>query len=150
VNEEPASAPPAAPANVTGPRIVAAFIDIISLFIVFVIMAALFGDAGSNESEDGFNLNLEGGPALIYFIIVFGYYFLLETVGGQTLGKKLMGLKVVAVDGRLTPAKVIVRTLLRIIDALPAFYLLGVILVAVSSKNQRLGDMAAGTLVVRA
>jgi len=128
---------------------VAALIDIAVLFVVFVIMAALFGDAGSNEDDSGFSLNLSGLPALIYFIIVLGYYFLLEMSGGQTIGKKVMGIKVVAVDGVLTPGKVIIRTLLRIVDGLPLFYLIGIIVIATSQRKQRIGDMAAGTIVVK-
>ena len=149
MNEQPASTPPPAPADVTGIRIVAALIDIAVLFVLFLIMAALFGDFGSTDESD-FSVNLSGLPALIFFILVIAYYFFLELTGGQTLGKKVMGIKVVAVDGVLTPTKVIVRTLLRIVDGLPVFYLLGLIVVVTSQRKQRIGDMAAGTLVVRA
>ena len=148
MNEQPASAPVASE-NITGTRIVAALIDIVVLFVVFIIMSALFGDTGSDE-DSGFSVNLSGLPALLYFIIVLGYYIVLESAGGQTLGKKIMGIKVVAVDGPLTTGKVIIRTLLRIVDGLPAFYLLGFIVVATSKRKQRIGDIAAGTLVVRA
>jgi uncharacterized RDD family membrane protein YckC len=50
----------------------------------------------------------------------------------------------------LTLGKVAIRTVLRIVDGLPFLYLLGLIVVAVSKQNQRIGDMAAGTLVVKA
>ena len=67
-----------------------------------------------------------------------------------TLGKKAMGLKVVRENGEAMDwGAVIIRNLLRIIDGI-AFYLVGAIVVWVSKKRQRLGDMAAKTLVVRA
>lgn len=149
MNEEAAASPPPAPReNVTGSRIVAAFIDIILLGVVFAVLAALFGD--TNSDDDGFSVNLSGAPGIIYFLIVFGYYLGLEAMYGQTLGKKVMGIKVVAIDGPLTLGKVAIRTVLRLVDGLPALYLLGLIVVAVSKQNQRIGDMAAGTLVIKA
>ncbi|HEU0073165.1 MAG TPA: RDD family protein [Dehalococcoidia bacterium] len=149
MNEEQAASPPPAPReNVTGIRIVAALIDIILLAVVFGLMAALFGDTKSDD--DGFSVNLSGAPGIIYFLIVLAYYLGLETMAGQTLGKKVMGIKVVAIDGPLTLGKVAIRTVLRIIDGLPFLYLLGLIVVAISKQNQRIGDMAAGTLVVKA
>jgi uncharacterized RDD family membrane protein YckC len=147
MNEEQGSSP-APRENVTGIRIVAAIIDIILLAVVFGVMAALFGDSSSDNNS--FSVNLSGGAAVIYFLIVVGYYLGLETMGGQTLGKKVMSIKVVAVDGPLTFGKVAIRTILRIVDGLPFLYLLGLIVVAVSKQNQRIGDMAAGTLVVKA
>ncbi len=135
-----------------GPRIVAAIIDVVILAVVFVILAVLFGDFGSSSSGNGssFNASLGTLGSLIFFVIVMGYYFVLESQTGQTIGKKVMNIRVTAVDGTLTGQKVAIRTILRIIDGLPFLYLLGVIVAAASSKNQRIGDMAAGTVVVRA
>jgi uncharacterized RDD family membrane protein YckC len=87
----------------------------------------------------------------LYIVLCFAYFFALENTTGQTLGKKIMGIKVVAVSGVLTPQKVAVRTLLRVVDGFPWFlpYLVGTVVAATSSKHQRIGDMAAKTLVVR-
>jgi len=152
MNEEAASPAPAAVVDVTGSRIVAALIDIVLLAIVFVIMALLFGDtdSGSDGEEGGFYVSLSGAPFIVYLLIVAGYYFVLEMQNGQTVGKRIMHLRVVAVDGVLTPQKVLIRTLLRIVDGLPAFYLVGLLVSIMSSRKQRVGDMAAGTLVVKA
>ena len=69
---------------------------------------------------------------------------------GQTVGKRLMGLRVVDARGlRLEPSQVIVRNLMRLLDALPALYLVGGIACVFSRHRQRLGDLAAGTVVVR-
>jgi RDD family len=70
---------------------------------------------------------------------------------GQTVGKRLLRLRVVDAGGlRLEPSQVIVRNLMRFIDALPALYLIGGIACLVNRHRQRLGDLAAGTVVTRA
>jgi uncharacterized RDD family membrane protein YckC len=74
----------------------------------------------------------------------------MEKTSGATLGKKAMGLKVVKESGEPIDWQAsIVRNIMRIIDGF-FFYLVGAIAVWVSKKKQRLGDMAAKTLVVRA
>lgn len=85
------------------------------------------------------------------FLLLFGYDILFETLGsGRTPGKRWTGLRVVRVGGGpVTFMSSSVRNLLRVVDFLPFAYLLGMVCVWVTSKNQRLGDMAAGTLVVR-
>jgi uncharacterized RDD family membrane protein YckC len=89
--------------------------------------------------------------ALAYFIIGSGYGILMEHAWrGQTIGKRLMRLRVIDDAGlRLELGQVVVRNLLRAIDCLPAFYLVGGISALVTRKFQRLGDLAAGTVVVR-
>lgn len=69
---------------------------------------------------------------------------------GQTVGKRLLGLRVVDARGlRLEPSQVIVRNLLRFVDLLPAFYLVGGVACVWSRRRQRLGDLGAGTVVIR-
>jgi uncharacterized RDD family membrane protein YckC len=69
---------------------------------------------------------------------------------GQTVGKRLLGLRVVDARGlRLEPSQVIVRNLLRVVDALPIAYLVGGVACVFSRYRQRVGDIAAGTVVVR-
>lgn len=127
--------------DVTGKRIAAAIIDLIILAVVFLVMAALFGESEAGTEEDGasFSANLSGGAAIVYFLIVLGYYLVLEALTGQTLGKKVMGLRVVSLEGPLTWGKVAVRTILRIVDGLPVFYLVGFIVMVASKNRQRLG-----------
>lgn len=88
---------------------------------------------------------------LLGFVVYVGYGIGCEWLWrGQTLGKKLMRLRVVDMEGRrLEPGQIILRNLLRFADTLPAFYLLGGIVCLVSSKRQRLGDIAARTVVIR-
>lgn len=89
--------------------------------------------------------------ALIYFGISVGYGIMLEWYWrGQTLGKRLLKLRVVDEQGlRLQFSQVAVRNLLRFADSLPLFYLVGGIACLVSRRAQRLGDYAANTVVVR-
>ena len=86
-----------------------------------------------------------------YFVISLVYMALAEWLWrGQTVGKRLLRLRVVDAGGlRLEPSQVIVRNLMRFIDGLPALYLVGGIACLVNRHRQRLGDLAAGTVVTR-
>lgn len=88
---------------------------------------------------------------LIYFIVSVGYGMLLEWFWqGETIGKRLVGLRVMDAQGtRLRAHQVVIRNLLRFVDVLPAFYLVGGAVSALSRNCQRLGDIAAGTIVIR-
>jgi uncharacterized RDD family membrane protein YckC len=87
---------------------------------------------------------------LHYFVIHMAYFTLLEGSKGQTIGKMITKIKVVAEDGKpIDMNRSLVRNLLRIIDGL-FVYLVGAILVWRSDKKQRLGDKVAKTVVVKA
>jgi uncharacterized RDD family membrane protein YckC len=147
MNESTGATPAATSENLLGARIVGGLIDFVVIVIIGVVMTLLFGDT---ESDDGsFEFGLSGAPFIVYILISLGYYFVLENSKGQTLGKMVMGLKVVSTAGPMTPGKIAVRTLLRIVDGF-FFYLVAVIAIAASKEHQRIGDMAAGTNVVRA
>lgn len=109
-------------------------------FLSFVTgILELFGDLGIGVS------------ILLKFAFVQGGQMVAELLWrGQTPGKKVMGLRVMDERGlKLRPSQVIVRNLLRFVDALPLFYALGGTVCLFSSRSQRLGDLAAGTVVVR-
>ncbi len=135
--------------HVTGRRVLATIADGIALGVLLWVMSALFGTT-SSASATGVSASLEGFSALIFFVLVFAYYVILEGYLGQTLGKMLFGIKVVREDTGRVPGigAAAIRTVLRIVDGLFS-YLVAFIAVLASSKNQRLGDMAAHTLVVR-
>ena len=131
-------------------RIGAALIDIVVIVALAVLFAVLFGESRSGEGS--VSIRLDGGPALAYLVVALGYFFLSEAMTGQTLGKRILGIRVVRLaDGsRASAAQVAVRTVLRLVDGL-VFYLVGLIaILATGSKRQRLGDMAGGTTVTRA
>jgi len=85
-----------------------------------------------------------------YFVVTIGYSILLEwSWRGQTLGKRVLKIRVVDAEGfRLRPSQIVMRNLLRVVDLLPAFYAVGGICCALSRKFQRLGDIAANTVVI--
>lgn len=94
----------------------------------------------------------EAVKILAYFVISLAYMALAEWLWrGQTVGKRLLRLRVVDAGGlKLEPSQVIVRNLLRFLDALPAVYLVGGVACLINSRRQRVGDIAAGTVVIRA
>ena len=99
-----------------------------------------------------FGQDIAGGvQAVLFFATSLVYGALTEWLWrGQTVGKRMLRLRVVDARGlRLEPSQVMVRNLLRFIDALPALYLAGGIACILTAHRQRLGDIAAGTVVVR-
>ena len=92
---------------------------------------------------------------IILFLIFAGYFIFFEWLwNGQTPGKRLMKLRVIRDDGRpLTLWEAIARNLLRICDAVPGFiipiYSVGLIVIFLSGRDQRVGDIFAGTVVIR-
>ncbi len=137
------------PAEVVGRRIGAALIDVLLMFLLFVIVGLALGEG---ESSDGnASITLENGEFLLYLALMLLYYFATEAAWGQTVGKRLLGLTVVSADGSPAGAGAIaVRTLLRLVDTLPFLYLLGLIVMLLTERKQRIGDLAAGTVVVAA
>lgn len=88
---------------------------------------------------------------VVYFAISIGYGILCEwALRGQTLGKKLLRLRVVDAEGmRLQLDQIVTRNLLRFVDMLPVLYFVGGSACWLSRKCQRLGDVAANTIVIR-
>lgn len=132
-----------------GNRGFAALVDFILAALVFAgaafAFSSLTGALGGGEQ-------LLGVVLLLTLFLAWSYFVLLEWLWqGQTVGKRLYGLRVIRDDG--APAgfvAVFIRNLIRIIDFLPAFYGLGLLMIIFTSRSQRLGDLAAGTYVVRA
>src|SRR5215218_1604340 len=135
--------------HVTGRRIWATIVDGLILGAAFTVMVMLFGNI-TNVGFANWNGSMPALPSLLYAVIVVLYYILLEGYLGQTFGKMVLGIKVVREDNGEVPGLggATIRTLFRIVDGLFS-YLVAFIAVLISGKNQRLGDMAAHTLVVR-
>lgn len=87
----------------------------------------------------------------LQFVVHWGYFILLESVwAGQTVGKRAMGLRVIQESGvRVGFYQSVLRNLFRPMDLLPAFYLVGGAFTLFTESQQRLGDLVAGTIVVR-
>lgn len=88
---------------------------------------------------------------LAYFVLQIGYGLFCEWFWrGQTIGKRLLRLRVVDAYGlRLQFSQIVIRNLLRFVDMLPAFYLVGGLAALANARAQRLGDLAANTVVIR-
>ena len=86
----------------------------------------------------------------ILFSVQFGYFALFEALwNGQTPGKRWTHLRVIKDSGRpISAYDAILRNLLRIVDALPTMYATGLITMLISKENKRVGDYAAGTVVI--
>ncbi len=88
---------------------------------------------------------------ITFFAVDLGYYIALEWLWrGQTIGKRVLRIRVIDAGGlRLTPGQVILRNVLRAVDVLPLFYALGGASSVLTRHGQRLGDIAANTVVIR-
>jgi uncharacterized RDD family membrane protein YckC len=131
-----------------GRRFLAVLVDLVILGVIDYVISLAFG--GAQTGGGSVSVSLTGFPALIVALIPVFYYIVLEAVMGGTLGKMLLGIRVVTVDGsQIGWGASLVRNLLRIIDGLPFAYILGAILIWTSPHKQRLGDRVAHTVVVR-
>jgi uncharacterized RDD family membrane protein YckC len=148
MHDQPPPVPVDVP-DVLGRRVAAAVIDMGAMFVLFVVVAFTMGDRSVVNGQ--FYVGLEGTAAVGYLGLVLTYFFAFEALTGRTLGKMLLGLKVVREDGtRAGPGAIAARTLFRLVDGLPIFYLVGFIVVVSLKSRQRVGDLVAKTLVVRA
>ncbi len=139
-----------------GNRFLACAIDHALQVLTIILMIAGF-TVIANYSSLGEQLSsapkwVKAVLIIIVFLIVSSYFAFFEWIwNGQTPGKRWLKLRVIREDGRpVTFWEAAVRNLLRTLDMMPApFYSVGLISVFVSSSDQRVGDMVAGTVVVR-
>ncbi len=131
-----------------GRRIGATLVDGVLFAPVFLGMSVAFGTytIGGGRVE----FNLDGFPFWIFVLTYLFYCGLLEAWRGQTVGKIVFGIRVVRRNTGEVPGAgaVAVRALVRLVDA-SLFYLVAFIAALISPRNQRFGDQAARTLVVR-
>lgn len=136
--------------HVAGPakRALAYLVDaLLRAGIVAVIAAlALLGGLGS----DSLGRASSGVVLVVLFLVEWGYYVFFETLwSGRTPGKRVLSLRVVTEGGHpLRFADSLLRNLLRAADFLPGAYALGVLVMGRDARFRRLGDLAAGTIVV--
>ena len=140
-----ASAAPTTGPKLDNRRVLAAIVDlaIVGAGTVLILFAA---DALASDSGD-----VRGALSAVILGWALYYYFALESGDGQTVGKKLLKLRVVRADGR--PAgmrEIAVRTVLRVVDGVGAYIVGLIVMLATGQRRQRLGDLAAGTIVVDA
>lgn len=133
-------------------RFVALALDTVLVFLpMLVVVALLDGGAYKNHVAGQTNVGVDfSGRALLFLVVFsFGYFIVTEAATGATLGKRMVGIRVVGEDGEaVTFGAAVVRNLVRVVDAL-FFYFVGFISTILSKRGQRLGDRAAHTIVVR-
>jgi uncharacterized RDD family membrane protein YckC len=130
-----------------GTRAIAQILDLLILagVLIGITFAAIaVGQAGS--ATVAFLLGVIGG-----FVVVFGYFWTCESFwSGQTIGKKVFRLRAVGDRGEpMTFFQAGIRNVVRIVDFLPYAYGVGLVVLFINGKGKRLGDLAAGTVVVK-
>ena len=136
-----------------GSRFIAILVDSLILGFAFFILGVLaavivpalhlVGDVSANWAV--------GIILLTFFLLLWGYFVLFEAFSnGRTPGKRAAKIRVIHQSGRgINFVEALARNLVRFVDFLPSFYAIGIVVIFLSRRNQRLGDMVAGTLVVR-
>ena len=126
------------------------FIAYTVLVLVFVLIATSAPKSAAGDLSRTGEKWLIAGIILFHFLMYWGYFTLFETFwNGQTPGKRFCKIRVIQQSGRqITFFEAMTRNLLRVIDMLPSVYLIGVITMLCNRQHQRLGDLAAGTIVI--
>jgi uncharacterized RDD family membrane protein YckC len=121
-------------------RVLAVLLDGVVVAPVLIPLALIFGSVNRSAW-------------LIYLACALTYFHVMETRTGQTLGKRALDLRVVSKTdaGPATAKAISIRTVLRLVDGFPVAYVVGgITMLATGKRRQRLGDLAAGTVVTRA
>jgi uncharacterized RDD family membrane protein YckC len=146
-----------------GSRFIAAATDSIIQVILIILVGLALSVAGGLASSSRALREVAGADrdqigiwvvALLLvalFLLLWGYYAAFEMAwNGQTPGKRLARLRVLRESGYpIGPVDALIRNLVRLVDFLPMAYGLGVVVMLVDSRSRRLGDLAAGTIVVK-
>ena len=140
-----------------GSRFLALVVDMLAQFALAIALLIVFAFASPAVSRMGplASKNVFGWllafAILLFFLIFFGWFIIFETWwSGRTPGKRALGLRVVRDGGfPIDVGAAIIRNLVRIAEAFLGFYAISAVSALVSKENKRLGDFAAGTLVVR-
>jgi uncharacterized RDD family membrane protein YckC len=117
----------------------------IVVILVFVLVLSAFDLLGQTIAAWVYAV-----LGIVGFVFFWGYYIFFEMLwNGQTPGKRWVGLRVIRTDGTpITLSESFIRNLTRLVDFLPAMYGIGIISMFLDKQSRRLGDLAAGTLVV--
>jgi uncharacterized RDD family membrane protein YckC len=131
-----------------GSRFLAQVVDTLVISVILIAITILAAALGGIFSSGELAILVE---IILGFVLLAGYFLISEAAwNGQTLGKRAARLRVVGDHGEpLTIGQAAIRNLVRIVDFLPVFYAIGMLTLFINGRGKRLGDFAAGTLVVR-
>jgi uncharacterized RDD family membrane protein YckC len=143
-----------------GSRFLAVFMDTLIQVVAYILLVVALVLLATNTSVSSHAAPMSARAAawttailiFLHFLAFWGYYALFEGLWrGQTPGKRIFKLRVIKDSGRqITLVEAMARNLLRVADALPVMYLVGIIAILCNKQRQRLGDLMAGTVVVHA
>jgi uncharacterized RDD family membrane protein YckC len=135
------------------PRFLALLIDFLFFCAVFFPVTRLVKGVwivGAEDHHWSYGLLVTDPLCIAFLMMMILYYVLLEGLTGVTLGKWVVGLRVERAEGgKPGLTKALLRTVLRIVDGLPAFNILGIVLIVTSAERARFGDRIAGTRVIQ-
>ncbi|MBN1563902.1 MAG: RDD family protein [Anaerolineae bacterium] len=131
-----------------GSRFVAALIDYLIIYVTLFMFGCLFYRSITLETDGEWAWAI---LFLLQYVIYFFYHLIFEyTMNGQTPGKRQIGIRVVQANGMpLSVTGLIIRNFVRLVDFLPVFYGVGLLMFFITKKTQRLGDLAGRTIVIR-
>jgi uncharacterized RDD family membrane protein YckC len=141
-----------------GSRGAAALIDVLIQTAIVLVMLLGVGVGAGMALQAAGAASSDLGFVIMYVIVILalfgvtsGYYILFEIIwSGQTPGKRIVGVRVMRENGYpIRPVDSVIRNLVRIVDSLPVGYAVGVLTMLCNARSKRLGDFAAGTIVVR-
>lgn len=134
-----------------GDRMLAYLLDLVIWIAYYiVIFVVIFEVTGFNDYLSEFDQWSQRAVYMFFFLPIMLYTLVLESLmEGQTLGKRIMKIKVIKIDGYQAGfGDYLIRWLFRLIEVTPPFSVVGIICLMVTGKTQRLGDLAAGTAVI--
>lgn len=138
-----------------GSRFLASLVDTIIIgllqFVVLILLILVLRVVDGSGVANQLSAWLVAVLGLIAAVFYWGYYVFFEMLwNGQSPGKRWVGLRVIRADGTpITLSESLIRNLARIVDFLPAAYGVGIVTMFIDKQSRRLGDLAAGTLVVQ-
>jgi uncharacterized RDD family membrane protein YckC len=138
-----------------GSRFLASLLDtlIVGLLqiVILVVLTLVIRAFDSSAFADQISAWVYAIFGLVAAIFYWGYYVFFELLwNGQSPGKRWVGLRVIRSDGTpITISEALIRNLARLVDFLPAAYGIGIVTMFIDKQSRRLGDLAAGTLVVQ-
>ena len=133
-------------------RIIAALVDFLIFCAIFFPVTYLVKGVWIMSPLDhrwAYGLFITDPLCIMFLFIMIAYFIILEAFAGRTIGKLVLGIKIIALDGSKPGLRrSCIRNALRVVDSLPTLSIYGMYLIQKSPTNSRFGDEKAGTVVI--